>query len=151
MEALGDTQLLEFGEIEIERVPATIGAATLWKARGDIGDGVQVDVVQHHRHIVAAEHDILLNVVGTERVGHGHRLQGVLGQMTAGTAVGDDGSGNGLGLGEQGDQKQKQGGSHAAISPAAAQRQGASPQSPSRRTAAGSSVSAASSSAMLRV
>ena len=44
----------------------------------------------HDQHAVLAEDEVLFEVVGTLRIGQGLGSQGMLGQITAGAAVGDD-------------------------------------------------------------
>ena len=56
---------------------------------GHVGRRIEMDVVQHHGHGVLREHDVLLDEVGTLRVGQRLPRQRVLRQVAAGAAVGD--------------------------------------------------------------
>ena len=87
--ALHDRQRLQLVEREIDRVEAAIGPRPVGKHLRHVGHGVDLDVVQHHRHAVLAEHDVLLDVVGAHGVRGRLGRQRVLGQVARGAAVRD--------------------------------------------------------------
>ena len=59
------------------------------KAKEAVGGAVEPDVVQYEGNAVTTHDHILLDIVRAHGVGHGLCRQGVLGQVTTGTPVGD--------------------------------------------------------------
>jgi hypothetical protein len=88
--AFGDDELLEFGDGEVEGVPAAVGAMAVGEAGGGVGDGVDLDIVEDDGDIVFGEDDVLFEEVGGHAVGEGFGFERVFREIAAGTAVGDD-------------------------------------------------------------
>jgi len=83
-------QTADLGQAEIDRIPAPVVTRAVGKAPSDVGDVLQVEIVKNDRLSVAGENDILLQKVSAHGVRHGLSLQGVLGKVCGGAAVGDD-------------------------------------------------------------
>ena len=90
IEALAHAQPPHLLEREVDGVVAAVGARAAGEDRGDVGGGLEIDVVQTDERAVACAHQVGLDVVRALAVRQRIRLQGVLGQIAAGAAVADD-------------------------------------------------------------
>ena len=68
---------------------ASVGPFALREARGDITGGIEMNVMQHHGHVILAQHDILLDELRPHRMRHDLRLPRVLRHIPAGPAMRD--------------------------------------------------------------
>ena len=80
-----DFRQCKIGGEEAPVVPSAIGIS-----RGDVRDGVQMNVVQHDGNIVFAKHDILFDEIGTHGEGQALGFQRMFGQIARRTTVGND-------------------------------------------------------------
>jgi hypothetical protein len=99
VDAFGDAQSADFFEGEIEDVVAAVRAVAVGEDAGDIGDCVEVDVVEDDGDVVFRKDDVLLEIVGPHRVSEDLGLGGVLWEVGGSAAVGDDEGHGGAGVG----------------------------------------------------
>lgn len=88
--ALPRVQRAQLNKIEIPGIVAVIVAPAPGKLRRYVGDPVQANIVQDDKLVVSCCDNILFDVIRTHRVGHCFGRQCVLGQVSRGSAVGDD-------------------------------------------------------------
>ena len=89
-QALRHAERADLGQVEVTHVIAAVVARPPREARCHVGDAVEMNVVQDDQLIVTGGDNVLLEIVGAHRVGHGLRGQGVLRQVTGGASVRDD-------------------------------------------------------------
>ena len=89
VDAVVDGQLRQLGVVEVDHVPVAVRALAAREHAGHVGDLLEHQVVEHDRHVVARQHDVLLEVVGAERVGVGLGRERVFRQVAGGAAMGD--------------------------------------------------------------
>ena len=112
IEALGDVELLQFGDREIEGVESSVRPLTAGELLWGVRRGVDVRVMEDHRHAVLAEHHVLLEIVGALPVGEGLRRERVFGQIAARATMRDDQRTRlRRGEGAEGEEEGEQGGS----------------------------------------
>ena len=87
--AFGELQRFDLRQRKVDGVVAAVFARAVREAFGDVGDAIEVMVVQYHQLVVLGHHQILFEVIGALGVGHRFRRQGVFRQVAAGAAVGD--------------------------------------------------------------
>lgn len=90
IDALVHREPAQFGEVEVNRVEVAVGTPSLREVRGDVGDGLQEDIVQHDRHIVARQYHVLFEIISAHRMRQLLRRQRVLRQVAGGAAMSDD-------------------------------------------------------------
>ena len=80
----------EFRQGEIPHVVPPVVAVTGWKPRFDIGDPVEVQVMQYYEFVVRRRDNVLLEEIGAHADGESLGFQSVLGQIAGRAAMGDD-------------------------------------------------------------
>lgn len=89
VKAFGKLQRFDLRQRKVDGVITAVFACAVRETFGDVGDAIEVMVVQHHQLVVFGHHQILFEVIGALRVGHCLRRQSVFRQVAAGAAVGD--------------------------------------------------------------
>ena len=82
--ALVQSQLLNFKQVKIDGVKATVAAGAVGKSLCHIRGAVQMDIVQYDGDAIPAQHHILLQEVGSHGVGQRLGGERVLRQIPAG-------------------------------------------------------------------
>ncbi len=80
----------DFLECEIGRIPMTVAAPAVGKFLFDVGGVLEFDVMKTNEGAVLSEDKVGLDIVGIHRVGHRVGFERMLGDVSAGAAVGDD-------------------------------------------------------------
>ena len=81
---------LQLREIEIDRVVTAVGSLPARKTARDVGDVVEIQIVEDDELRIARRDDVLLEIVGTEPVRERLCFERVLGEIAACAAVGDN-------------------------------------------------------------
>ena len=89
MKSLHRAQGSEFRQAEIDGVVPPVGACPIRVALRNVGDLIEMDVVQHHEVFVPADHQILFKIVCSLTVCEGLGFQRMFRQIGRCTAVGD--------------------------------------------------------------
>ncbi len=77
-------------EIEVPDVETAVRPLPSREAARDIGDPIEVNIMQHDERIIAARDHVLLEVIGTHGIGERFGRQCVLGQVARRAAVRND-------------------------------------------------------------